>query len=133
MRFIDSNIFIYVLTADPHYGFRAKEILKAVEKGEKAATSTLNLIQVCSYLRWKRRAEIIPVFLSLIWSLPTLIIYQITMNDFIRFQRIQRIFNLPWSMWDDILIAAQMERLGIKEIYSNDRDFDKIPWITRIF
>jgi predicted nucleic acid-binding protein len=33
-------------------------------------------------------------------------------------------------MWDDILIAAQMERIGINEIYSN---FDKIPQIKRIF
>jgi len=34
-------------------------------------------------------------------------------------------------MWGDIVIAAQMKRLNIKEIYSNDNDFDKIPWIKK--
>lgn len=36
-------------------------------------------------------------------------------------------------MWDDLVITAQMKRLGITEIYSNDKDFDRIPWIKRIF
>jgi predicted nucleic acid-binding protein len=36
-------------------------------------------------------------------------------------------------MWDDILIVAQMKRIGINEIYSNDKDFDRIPQIKRIF
>ena len=31
------------------------------------------------------------------------------------------------------IITAQMKRLGIKEIYSNDEDFDKIPGVTRIY
>ena len=39
--------------------------------------------------------------------------------------------NLPWSMWDDRIIAAQMKRLNIKEIFSNDKDFEKVPWIKR--
>ena len=36
-------------------------------------------------------------------------------------------------MWEDIVIASQMKRLDITEIYSNDEDFDKNPWIKRIF
>jgi predicted nucleic acid-binding protein len=41
--------------------------------------------------------------------------------------------NLPWSMWDDIIIAAQMKRLNLSKIYSNDSGFDRIPWIKRTF
>jgi hypothetical protein len=26
-----------------------------------------------------------------------------------------------------------MKRLGIREIYSNDKDFDVFPWLKRIF
>ena len=36
-------------------------------------------------------------------------------------------------MWDDLVIAAQMERLKLGEIYSNDRDFDKIRGLKRVF
>jgi predicted nucleic acid-binding protein len=35
--------------------------------------------------------------------------------------------------WDDIVIASQMKRCGIDEIYSNDSDFDSIPGIKRVF
>ena len=55
------------------------------------------------------------------------------MIDFEEAKAIQSELSLPWSMWDDIVIAAQMKKLNIKEIYSNDKDFDKIPWIKRIF
>jgi predicted nucleic acid-binding protein len=42
---------------------------------------------------------------------------------------IQSELNLPWSLWDDIVIAAHMRRLKIKKIYLNDEDLDRIPWI----
>lgn len=35
--------------------------------------------------------------------------------------------------WDDAVIAATMERLEINEIYSNDRHFNKILGIKRVF
>jgi predicted nucleic acid-binding protein len=40
---------------------------------------------------------------------------------------------ISWEAWDDLVIASQMKRLGVKEIYSNDRDFDLIPDIKRVF
>jgi len=55
------------------------------------------------------------------------------MLDFEEARAIQLKLNLPWSIWDDIVIAAQMKRLDLREIYSNDNDFDKIPWIKRTF
>jgi len=132
-RFVDSNVFVYVLAADPRYGPRAREILKAIERGEEAITSTLVLAQVCSYLRWRRRPGVIPFFMSSILSMSSLSICGTELADFERAMHIQAELNLPWRMWDDMVIAAQMERLGICEIYSNDRDFDHIPWVTRIF
>jgi len=132
-RFIDSNVFIYVLAADPRYGPRAREILRAVERGEEAATSTLVLAQVCSYLRWRRRSEAIPLFLSSVLSMTSLSVCSTELTDFERAMRIQAECDLPWQMWDDVVIAAQMERLNIREVYSNDRDFDRIPWVKRLF
>ncbi|MEM2122561.1 MAG: hypothetical protein QXE79_02880 [Candidatus Bathyarchaeia archaeon] len=54
------------------------------------------------------------------------------MLDFGKAKSIQLELGLPWSMWDDVVIAAQMRRLNIKELYSNDKDFE-IPWIKRTF
>jgi predicted nucleic acid-binding protein len=51
LRFIDSNIFVYHMADDPQYGGVAARILERVEEGEEAATSTLVIAQVGSYLR----------------------------------------------------------------------------------
>ncbi|MBI2183436.1 MAG: type II toxin-antitoxin system VapC family toxin [Thaumarchaeota archaeon] len=33
----------------------------------------------------------------------------------------------------DAVILRTMERLGVKEIYSNDSDFDRVKWVQRVF
>ena len=133
MRFVDSNVFVYHLAEDPIYGQTAKNLIEKIEAGEESATSTLVIAQVCSYLKWKKRQNIIPLFLSFLKGLTTLQKIETHILDFEEARRIQSQLNLPWSMWDDMVIAAQMKRLNLKEIYSNDSDFDKIPWIKRIF
>ncbi len=132
-RFVDANVFVYVLAADPHYGSRAREILRAIERGEEAVTSTLVLAQVCGYLRWRKRSNVIPLFISSVLDMPSLSICDTRSTDFERAMHIQAELGLPWRMWDDTVIAAQMERLGVHEIYSNDEDFDRIPWVRRVF
>lgn len=133
MRFVDSNVFVYHLAADPTYGQKARNIVEKIEDGEESATSTLVIAQVCSYLKWKKKENIIPIFLSLLKGLTSLKKIETTILDFEEARSLQLQFNLPWSMWDDLIIAAQMKRLNIKEIYSNDKDLEKIPWIKRIF
>lgn len=133
MSFVDANVFVYHLAADPIYGQTARNILEKIEGGERSVASTLVITQVCSYLKWKRRQDVIPLFLSLLKQLTSLEKVETHMLDFEEARAMQLELNLPWSMWDDIVIAAQMRRLNLKEIYSNDRDFDRIPWVTRIF
>jgi len=133
VRFVDSNVFVYHLTADPIYGQTAKNLMEKIEAGEKSATSTLVIAQVCSYLKWKRMQNVIPLFLSFLKGLTTLQKIETHMLDFEEARSIQSQLNLPWSMWDDMVIAAQMKRLNLNEIYSNDSDFDKIPRMKRIF
>jgi len=126
-------VFVYHLAADPTYGQKARNLLEKIGAGEKSATSTLVITQVCSYLKWKRRQSAIPLFLSLLKTLTSLQKIETRMLDFEEARNIQTELSLPWSMWDDIVIAAQMRRLDTKEIYSNDNDFDKFPWIKRVF
>lgn len=117
---------------DPEYGEKASKILERIEDGEEeAATSTLVIVQVCSYLRWKRKSKVIPKFLSLLRSLPNLEKIETTFQDIIQATKICE--KTGWNLWDDAVIAAQMKRLKISEIYSNDTDFNKIPNIKRIF
>ena len=133
MRFVDSNVFVYHLAADPTYGDKAADILTRIESGERAVTSTLVASQVCAYLRWKRRPEAIPRFLAFLQSLPSLAKVETIFVDFVEAQRHVPGGGAGWRMWDDLVIAAQMKRLELSEIYSNDADFDSISGVKRVF
>lgn len=133
MRFIDSNVFIYHLAGDPSYGKRAEEILLSIEGDEKAVTSTLVISQVCAYLKWKKVPDSIPIFIDLLRSLPMLEKHDTTFEDLTAAYALKGKTKLSWNHWDDLVIASQMARMGIEEIYSNDQDFDKIPHVRRIF
>jgi predicted nucleic acid-binding protein len=133
MRFVDSNVFVYHLADDPVYGERAVEILASIEKGEEAATSTLVIAQVCGYLKWKKMEHVIPTFITLLRSLPSLSKEDTTFLDITSACTLQEETKTSWRMWDDLVIVSQMKRLGIREIYSNDKDFDVFPWVKRIF
>lgn len=130
MKFIDSNIFVYSLAADPLYGDTAKRILSRIEQGEEVTTSTHVINQVFAYLRWKKKASSIPVFLDFIQSLSSLTKRETLFTDFVE-ARTRCSEN--WGLYDDYIIVNQMERVGISEIYSNDSDFDRIQGIQRLF
>lgn len=121
------------MASDSRHGRRAEAILRRIEDGEEALTSTLVLVQVCSYLKWKKVSHLVPTFIALLTSLPTLQKDEVTFGDFVAAITSQRTYNLSWKMWDDIVISSQMQRLGIREIYSNDTDFDRIEGLKRIF
>ena len=131
MRFVDSNVFVYHLSSDPAYGERAASILKRVENGEECVTSTLVISQVCGYMKWRKKAEAIPRFIGLLRALPSMTKMETTFADFARAAELLE-GRSPTS-WDDFVIAAQMNRAGVGEIYSNDADFDSISGIRRIF
>ncbi|MBO3833288.1 MAG: type II toxin-antitoxin system VapC family toxin [Candidatus Brockarchaeota archaeon] len=133
MPFVDSNIFVYHLTAEPLYGKTARKIIERIENGEESYTSTLVIAQVCSYLKWKKKHDVIPLFLSFLKGLTSLQKIETSILDFEEARNLQKQQNLPWTIWDDIVVSAQMKRINIKEIYSNDKDFDKIPWVIRLF
>ena len=133
MRFVDSNVFIYHLAGDPSYGKKAKEILLRIENGEIASTSTFVVAQACAYLRWRRALDSIPLFIDLLRSLPMLEKHDTLFEDFTAAYALKEKSGLSWRYWDDLVIVSQMERLGISEIYSNDKDFDGILGVRRIF
>ena len=54
-------------------------------------------------------------------------------EDFRKAKELERKLNLPWKLWDDLIIASQMKRLNIKRICSNDADFDAIGGVERMF
>ena len=132
-RFVDSNVFVYVLLKDPVYGSRALDILLRFEAGEeRGLTSTLVVSQVLAHLARRRAERAIDRFLVYLANVPIRVV-ETSFEDFQEAVRLRRRLNLSWRLWDDLVIAAQMKRLGVREIYTNDRDFDRIPLVEKIF
>jgi len=131
-RFIDANVFIYVLTENPEFYGAAKAILGRVEGGEEAFTSTLVLEEVFVFLDARGAAIRIPRVLDFIRSFTSLLIVPYLLEDMAAAAALMDEIG-PKVDWDDALIAATMRRLGLSEIYSNDAHFDVIPGIERYF
>ena len=132
-RFVDSNVFIYVLMQDPSYSEKALRILSGIEQGSESGwTSTLALSQVFSHLKKRRRYQAIDKFYDFLDGTP-IRVSETTREDLTRARITKEEQSLPWSMWDDLVIASQMRRLGVSEIYSNDADFDKLNGLERFF
>ncbi|MDG7018599.1 MAG: type II toxin-antitoxin system VapC family toxin [Nitrososphaerota archaeon] len=132
-RFVDSNLFIYVMMQDPSFADRSLGILESFEKGtETGWTSTLVLSQVFSHLKKRGKLSVIDKFYGYMESSPISVL-ETTRDDVVGAQEIKKDQSLPWSMWDDLVIAAQMKRAKVDEIYSNDGDFDRIKGLKRIF
>jgi predicted nucleic acid-binding protein len=132
-RFVDSNVFVYVMMGDLSYSTKALQILTSFEEGNVLGwTSTLALSQAFSHLKKRRKFNAIDKFYDYLDGSPVHVA-ETTRDDLTSARRTGKDHGLPWSMWDDLVIASQMQRLGISEIYSNDRDFDKIHGLTRFF
>jgi predicted nucleic acid-binding protein len=131
MRFIDTNIFIYVATDHPLYGGTSKAILERVESGEEAATSTLVLCEVAWVLEAMGRQGDIKETLEKILSYPSMEIAAFESDDLIVGSNLMASHRVDFN---DAVNLAIMERLGIDEMYSNDeKHIGKLGFIKTVF
>ena len=131
MRFVETNIFLYVITAHPDFGPVAKEVLERIELGEQATTSSLVVAEVCAWLEYHGMRDKIDAFFKALESYPTLKKCETTYEDEVKAKELKSQYS-HLEFFDRVYLA-QMLRLKLTEIYSNDRGFDKVTGIKRIF
>jgi predicted nucleic acid-binding protein len=130
-RFVDTNIFIYALTAHPQFGKTAKNILERIQNGESAITSTLVLCEVAWVLEAIGRQGDINPSLEKIMSYKALNIVSFNEDDLLMGANNMRTENLDFN--DGVNLALMM-RLGVSEIYSNDqKHFSKVDFLKLVF
>jgi predicted nucleic acid-binding protein len=117
-RFIDTNVFIYALTAHPRFGKTAKTILERLEQGEQAITSTLVLCEIAWVLEVMGRQGDIKLALDKITSYKALTVVGIDEDDLLMGANYLAIQKIDFN---DGVNLAVMSRLGVTEIYSNDQ------------
>jgi predicted nucleic acid-binding protein len=130
-RFVDTNIFIYALTAHQRFGKTAKDILERIEKGEAAITSTLVLCEVAWALEAMGRQGDIKPTLEKIMSYRTLEIISYVQDDLLVGANNITTENIDFNNGVNL---ALMMRSGVSEIYSNDqKHLGKLEYLKLIF
>lgn len=131
MRFIDTNIFLRYFTGDNEKkAIESLRLLKKIESNEeKVTTSSLVIFETIFTLSsfYKvSRTEIRDLLL------PILRLRGLRLECKEIFEKALEIYSISKISFADTFNSCFMESQGIKEIYSYDEDFDKIPEIKRI-
>jgi len=130
-RFVDTNVFIYALTAHRLFGKTAKNILERIENGEVAITSTLVLCEVAWVLEAMGKQGNIKPTLEKIMSYKSLTIVDFNGDDLLMGANNMIAENIDFN---DGVNLALMKRLGISEVYSNDqKHLGKLEFMKLIF
>jgi len=122
MRYVDVNVFVYWLGNDPVFGDQATEILTRIEKGEKAVTSSLTLWLVHVLLSGLSERYSEERFVEMMKGLVFLRVEPLLFEDYGRALEYMKSYELDL---EDALHLATALRLGVKEIYTNNGDFDR--------
>ena len=129
--FVDTNVFIYTITAHPRFGKISKNILERIEEGEAALTSTLVLCEVAWVLEAMGRQGDIKPTLEKIMSYQTLKVIDFNEDDLLIGANNMSAEQVDFN--DGVNLALMM-RLGILEVYSNDqKHLGKLDFLKLIF
>jgi len=130
-RFVDTNVFIYSVTGHPCFGEKAKRILKRLERGEEAVTSTLVLCEVSWVLEAMGRQGDIKSALEKILSFKSLEVVGFDADDLLVGANNMELYGVDFN---DGLNVAVMTRIGVSEVYSNDlKHLGKMDFLRLIF
>jgi len=130
-RFVDTNVFIYSITGHPRFGENAKRILKRIEQGEEAVTSTLVLCEVSWVLEAMGRQGDIKSTLEKILSFRSLEVMGFDTDDILVGANNMELYGVDFN---DGLNVAVMTGIGVSEVYSNDvKHLGKIDFLKLIF
>ena len=131
MRFVDANVFIYVLLKSPKKDYEiSKRILKRIENGEETATSLAVIQEVVDWLEYNNRKKEVRSFLTAVNSYLPMNNLLITWENFLAALNEVDKHNIDFV---DALTLQTMLKNKINEIYSNDKDFDRVQWIKRVW
>ena len=127
LRFIDSNIFIHAWIKPKRklnekemaIKENSKKILQRVEKGEKVVTSVIHLSEIANLLESRMRLDKSLIYIEAIIGNRNIEIVEVDKNDLIESLEIAKKYRIGLV---DAVAVTIMEKLGIKEIYTQDKD-----------
>lgn len=130
MRYLDANFFIFALLDNTERGDRAREIYQEIINGKyPALASSLVLDEVMWVLIRNRKSHLLRVAIEGIYSTPNLEVIGVpNLTPLTALEFIEKYGLKP----RDAFHIAIMKENKVKEIVSDDEDFDQVDWIMRI-
>ncbi|MBS7611368.1 type II toxin-antitoxin system VapC family toxin [Candidatus Bathyarchaeota archaeon] len=130
-RFVDANVFIYALTDHPRFRMTAKNILQRIKSGEIASTSLPALCEVAWVLEAMGKQSQIKPTLEKILSYASLEVLGFDADGTLVGAKNMMTYQIDFNDGVNVTI---MERCGISEVYSNDKEhLRKVDFIKLIF
>ena len=130
-RFIDTNIFLRFLTEDlPAQADRCAALVQRLRDGEEVVSmSPLAVAEIIWTLErfYKLSKAEVAAKVS-----PLLKLKGLRVANKKVFLRALVLFAEKNISFTDAYIAVQMEQAGVEELYSYDRDFDRVEQVKRI-
>ena len=127
--YLDANFFVIATIAEDEKGVRARAIANEIIKGKLAITSSLTIDEVMWVLLKKQFKHDIRPIVEEIYGMKNLEIKEVPAGIPLRALDFMEKHDLKPR---DAFHLAIMEHFGVKEIVSDDADFDDIPGIKRI-
>ncbi|HYA78241.1 MAG TPA: type II toxin-antitoxin system VapC family toxin [Verrucomicrobiae bacterium] len=131
MRFVDTNVFIYIFVKSPQKDYEiARSILHRIQNGEEAATSLAVIQEAIDWLEYNNRKVEVRDFLTALNSYLSMDKLTIEWDNFL--PSIEDMYGKQVDFVDALSLQI-MKQNTITEIYSNDKDFDRVNWVKRIW
>jgi predicted nucleic acid-binding protein len=128
---IDANVFLRHLTQDhPDFSPRASTLFARIERGELRATTSATAIFETIFTLQRRYGGSREEVRETVGGLLNLAALEVEGRN--RLMRALDVYVQHRMSFGDAYNVALMEELGIEEIASFDRDFEKVPGIRRI-
>jgi predicted nucleic acid-binding protein len=130
--FLDSSYLIYLRYAesDNVFSYVTGFLRDAVERGEQLLVNIIVIDETTWILTKKFKIPLNEVFELTDKLMPLLEVIPINYTDYDAMKKVMMEYGMKPS---DAIHTASMSKSGAEHIVSEDKEFDKIPWIKRIW
>lgn len=133
MPLIDTDVIIRLLTGDDlEKQARARALFKRIEAGEVTVFAPITTIADCVYVLSSPSLYKLPRTEVVGLLLPILRLRGFRVQDRRAVLRALDLYAATTIDFGDAYLAASMQRLGSRTVYSYDRDYDRIKGIQRV-
>jgi predicted nucleic acid-binding protein len=130
--YVDTNVIVrYVTRDDQRLAQQAATIIEQLETGALSATTCEAVLVETVYVLTSRTLYNLPRQTVAAYLTQFVMLRGLRLSDKSTYLRALSLYGSTSLDFSDALIVAHMEKDGATTLYSFDRDFDRLPGITR--